>query len=579
VIKTLKQTTTLLAIQTVMLGLLPITALAATFRLESATISDIDAAFDSGALTSKELVQLYLNRIAAYDKLGPGLNSLIAVNPNALQEAEALDAQRQLKKPTSPLYGIPVILKDNYDTSDLPTTAGALALKGFIPSDNAFQVQKLRDAGAIVLGKANLSEFAFSFSTVSSLGGTTLNPYDTRRTPGGSSGGTGAAIAANFGAVGLGTDTGGSIRIPATFNSLVGVRPTIGLSSRSGIIPLALSQDVGGPLTRTVRDAALALDATVGNDPKDPVTASSIGKIPASYTDSLKVDGLKGSRIGVVRDLFGLDADPGAAQTNAVVNQAIADIKSRGADIVENVTIPNLDKILSYPSLSSYEFKFNLNNYLSEHPNAPVHSLQDIIDSGGYLTSNKDTLIVRNSRQSLANDPTYQDIIKNRPVITQQAILSALNENHLDALLYPTSTNPPALLTENQNTGSANRLSPYSGFPEISVPAGYTTDGLPVGFSLLGEAFSEPTLLKLAYSYEQGTMLHRPPESTPALEGEVFEYDEVPEPSATIGLTAVALVAISLKLKRRRQVSLAFAPDVIPVLTTEETLKETEVGY
>lgn len=447
-----------------------------------------------------------------------------------------------------------MILKDNYDTSDLQITAGAVALKGFVPSDNAFQVQKLRDAGAIVLGKANLSEFAFSFSTVSSLGGTTLNPYDTLRTPGGSSGGTGAAVAADFGTIGFGTDTGGSIRIPSTFDSLVGLRPTIGLSSRSGIIPLALSQDVGGPLGRTVTDVALALDATVGYDPKDPVTAAGIGKIPTSYTDALKVDGLKGARVGIVRDLFGPASDPNAAQTTAVVNQAIADMKSLGADIVDNVTIPNLSKITSYPSLSSYEFKFNLNDYLAQHPNAPVHSLQDIIDSGGYLPSNKSTLVFRNNRQSLATDPTYQDIITNRPVITQQSILSALDSNNLDVLLYPTSTNPPALLTDNQITGSANRLSPYSGFPEISVPAGYTSDGLPVGFSLLGKAFSESTLLDLSYSYEQGTNRRHSPASTPALAGEVFDYEAVavPEPSGfeAIWLSA-GMLAIVLPCRMR----------------------------
>jgi len=555
VIQTLKQATVFILIQTLTLGLLPVKTLAETFNLEDATISDIDNAFNSGALTSAKLVQLYLNRINAYDQTGPDLNSLITVNPNALQEAEATDAQRQLKEPTNPLYGIPFIVKDNYDTSELPTTAGATALQEFVPSDNAFQVQKLLDDGAILLGKANLSEFAFSFSTVSSLGGTTLNPYDTSRTPGGSSGGTGAAITADFASFGLGTDTGGSIRIPATFDSLVGLRPTIGLSSRSGIIPLAPSQDVGGPLTRTVEDAAKVLDATVGYDSQDPVTAKSNGSIPTSYTQYLKADGLKGVRIGVVRQLFGPDSDPQAAKTNAVINQTIANLKRLGAVIVDNVTIPNLDRILAYPSLSSYEFKSSLNDYLAQHPNAPVHSLQDIIDSGGYLPSNQQTLIARNNIQSLADNPTYQDIIKNRPGLTQQSILSALDDNQLDALLYPTATDPPALLTEDQITGSANRLSPYSGFPEISVPAGYTTDGLPVGFSLLDRAFSEPTLLKLAYSYEQGTQLRLPPGSTPALAGEEFEYETVPEPSevGAIGLTVVSLAIIGLKRNGKRK--------------------------
>ena len=550
----MKQTTTRLATQAVLLVVLPVAAQAATFNLEESTVADINAAFDAGALTSEKLTQLYFNRIDAYDNTGLSLNSMLTVNPNALQTAAALDQERQLTGPRSPLHGIPVIVKDNYDTFDLPTTAGAQALKGFTPTSDAFQVQKLREAGAVVLGKANLSEFAFSFSTESSLGGVTLNPYDTNRTPGGSSGGTGAAIAANFGVVGMGTDTGGSIRIPSSYNSLVGVRPTIGLSSRDGIVPLALSQDVGGPMTRTVADAAVVLDATVGFDPDDPITAASSGKIPESYTDSLNPDGLQGARIGVVRDLFGVDSNPEAAKVNAVINAALEDMANQGAEIVDSVTIPNLDKILSYPSLSSFEFKFNLNDYLAERPNAPVRTLEDIIASGGFLPSNEATLRLRNSREALENNPEYQDIIQNRPDLTQQAILTALEENNLDALIYPTSTQPPALLGQDIITGSATRLSPFSGFPEITVPAGFTPEGLPVGIEFLGRAFSEPTLLELAYSYEQATLNRLPPTITPPLPGETFEYEPVPEPSTTIGLTLFGLSALGLKLKQRRKI-------------------------
>ncbi len=553
-LKVVKQTTTRLATQAVLLVVLPVAAQAATFNLEESTVADINAAFDAGALTSEKLTQLYMNRIDAYDNTGPNINSTITVNPNALQTAAALDQERQLTGPRSPLHGIPVIVKDNYDTFDLPTTAGAQALKGFTPTSDAFQVQKLREAGAIVLGKANLSEFAFSFSTESSLGGVTLNPYATNRTPGGSSGGTGAAIAANFGVVGMGTDTGGSIRIPSSYNSLVGIRPTIGLSSRDGIVPLALSQDVGGPMTRTVADAAVVLDATVGSDPDDPITAASSGKIPESYTDSLNPDGLQGARIGVVRDLFGVDSNPEAAKVNAVINAALEDMANQGAEIVDSVTIPNLDKILSYPSLSSFEFKFNLNDYLAERPNAPVRTLEDIIASGGFLPSNEATLRLRNSREPLENNPEYQDIIQNRPDLTQQAILTALEENNLDALIFPTSTQPPALLGQDIITGSATRLSPFSGFPEITVPAGFTPEGLPVGIEFLGRAFSEPTLLELAYSYEQATLNRLPPTITPPLPGETFEYEPVPEPSTTIGLTLFGLSALGLKLKQRRKI-------------------------
>lgn len=555
--KVIKQVTTLLVTQAAILASFPVVTIAATFNLVEATISDINAVFDAGALNSQELTQLYLNRIYAYDDSGPNLNSLIAINPDALQTAAALDLERQATGSRSPLHGIPVIVKDNYNTFDLPTTAGALALEGFVPKSDAYQVEQLRDAGAIILGKANLSEFAFSFSTESSLGGVTLNPYAPNRTPGGSSGGTGAAIAASFGAIGLGTDTGGSIRIPSSFDSLVGVRPTIGLSSRDGIIPLALSQDVGGPMTRTVADAAVTLDYTVGFDPEDPVTEKSIGNVPASYNNYLDPKGLEGARIGVVRDLFGSDADEEAQQVNAIANQALADMKSLGAEIVDGVTIANLNQILAYPSLSSFEFKFNLNDYLAQQPNAPVQSLEEIIASGGFLPSNTTTLISRNSRESLENDPQYLNIIQNRPTITQQPLLAALEENNLDALFFPTSTEPPALLGEPIVTGSANRLSPFSGFPEITVPAGYTFEGLPVGISFLGEAFSEPTLLKLAYSYEQGTLNRLPPNTTPSLPGEVFEYEPVPEPSTTIGLALFGLT-VGLKFKRRK-VSKTFA--------------------
>lgn len=307
-------------------------------------------------------------------------------------------------------------------------------------------------------------------------------------------------------------------------------------------------------MTRTVADAAVTLDATVGFDPKDPVTATSNGKVPQSYTEFLDPNGLQGARIGVVRDLFGQDSNPEAANVNNVVNQAIEDMKGLGAEIVDSVTISNLNQILAYPSLSGFEFKFNLNDYLAEQPNAPVRTLEEIIASGGYLLSNEATLRTRNNRESLENDPEYLNIIQNRPELAQQAILAAIEENDLDALIYPTSTQPPALLEGSTATGSANRLSPFSGFPGITVPAGFTPEGLPVGIEFLGEAFSEATLLKLTYAYEQGTLNRLPPTTTPSLPGEVFEYEPVPEPSPVSGVTVVGLVALSLQLKQRWQV-------------------------
>jgi Asp-tRNA(Asn)/Glu-tRNA(Gln) amidotransferase A subunit family amidase len=446
-----------------------------------------------------------------------------------------------------------VIVKDNFNTFDMPTTAGALAFQNFIPTTDAFQVAKLRDAGAIILAKANLSEFAFSGSTsISSFGGTTVNPYDPLRSPAGSSGGTGAAIAANFGVIGFGTDTGGSIRNPSSFNGLVGVRPTIGLSSRSGVIPLALSQDTAGPMTRTVRDAAIALDFTVGFDLSDPITALSNGNIPASYTTNLTSNGLQGIRIGVVRELFGTSTNPQLAAefatVNGIIDTAIARMTGLGATFTD-VTIPNLSSILASPTLSGFEFRDNLNAYLAGQPNAPYKTLTEIIASGQFLPSNLTTLNARNNVSDLATNTTYQDIITNRPTFVRNSLLQAMTG--LDALLYPTTIAPPRLNTQTQQTGSSNRLSAFSGFPAVTLPAGFTGNGLPVGMELLGRAFSEASLLQYAYAYETAFNVRVAPSSVPALAGETIV---VPEPSSIAALGAVFLGGITLKLTRKSRV-------------------------
>ncbi len=519
-------------------------ALSAGFNFNEATVDSIQAGLSSGATTCSGIAQQYLDRIDAYDDQGPSLNAIIATNPNALGIAAELDAAYAASGPIGSLHCVPVVLKDNYDTFDIPTTAGALALEGFQPDADAFQVAKLKEEGALILAKSNLSEFAFSFTSTSSLGGTTLNPYDTSRNAGGSSGGTGAAIAANFGVLGFGTDTGGSIRVPASFNSLVGVRPTIGLSSRSGIIPLALSQDVGGPMTRTVKDAALALNATVGFDPDDPVTAGSVGNVPEDYTDFLKVDGLSNAKIGLVSELFGSDDNAESAKTTSVINKAVDALVALGATVKE-VTIPNLEEIISFPSLSSFEFKRDLNNYLAERPVPPsgVRTLEDIIESGLFLEDFEAAYISRNERPNPEDDPDYIRILSERPALTQSSLLTALTG--LDALIYPSVASPPNIFGEPLASGSGNRLSPFSGFPAITVPAGFTDDGLPVGLEFLGRAYDESTLLGLTYAFEQGTLFRRPPGSTPPLDGE-----SIPEPSIAIALIVFASGALLMLRKQ-----------------------------
>lgn len=477
------------------------------FDIEEATISEMSAAMEEGRLTSEELVRFYLKRIEQFDQQGPKINSIIALNEQAIETAKQLDQERAEGKIRGALHGIPIVLKDNYDTVDMPTTAGSLSLEGSMAPDDAFQTAKLREEGAVIIGKANLHEFAFGFNTYSSLGGQTLNPYDLTRYPGGSSGGTGAAVASNFAAAGLGTDTGGSIRVPASFNNLVGIRPTMGLASRDGIIPLALTQDVGGPLARTVEDAAIVLDAIAGYDEADPVTEKSNGHIPDSYTDYLDEDGLQGARIGVVRALFGDDE-----QIIGATEQAIKDMETLGAEVID-VTIPNLDNIMAYPSLSSYEFKFQLNDYLASlGENAPVKSLSEVIASGKYHPNMEESLKAREAKVSLEGDPVYLDITTNRPKITTESLIEVYEGQDLDALVYPTSAILPQKIGGDQGGGPNPKLSPFSGYPAMSVPIGFSEEGLPIGMEMLGTEFSEPTLIKLAYSYQEGTEHRKAPD-------------------------------------------------------------------
>jgi amidase len=486
------------------------------FQLMEATIPQLQAALAAGTITSTDLVGMYLARIDAYDQKGPALNAISAINAGAIGEAVKMDAERRAGRLLGPLHGVPVIVKDNYDTADMQTAAGSRALAGWVPPDDADLVKRLRSAGAIIIAKSNMQEFAYGIINVGSLFGATRNPYALDRNPGGSSGGTGAAIAANFAAVGMGSDTCGSIRIPSSHNSLVGIRGTQGLASRNGIIPVSNTMDMGGPMGRSVTDVAIALDAIVGYDPADPQTSASVGNIPKTYTDFLQLTGLRGARIGLVAALLGSAAED--AEVTTVVRTALSEMKANGADVIE-VAIPNLtDLITDFGGRGSLiarqDFKFDFNAYLEARPTAPVRSLDEVLASGKFHPAIEKQLRDSQAIQSRDTKEYLQHFAKRNVIQTE--ILRAMADNQVDVLAYPTITRKANLIGEPQ-LGTNCKLSATSGFPAISVPGGFTPDGLPVGLELLGRAWSEPQLLKLAYAFEQFTRHRRPPTSTPAL--------------------------------------------------------------
>jgi amidase len=493
-----------------------------SFHLMEASIADIHQALQAGTLTCHSLVQQYLNRINAYDQQGPAIDSMLYINPKSLDEADAFDKDFQRTHKLKPLGCIPIVLKDNFDTADMPTTAAALTMKGAQPERDAYTVKRLREAGAIILGKANMQEFASGGISVSSLGGQVKNPYDLTRTPGGSSGGTGAAVAANFAVAGTGSDTGGSIRSPSSANSVVGIRPTRGLISRDGIVPVSFSQDTIGPMTRNVADTARILDAMVGYDPNDAVTALSVGNIPKTYTAFLQ-NGLKGARLGVLTNLFG--SGPEYEEVNKVMAKAIDALKAQGAVIVR-LDDPALDTktLTANFRLNEPEFKAALNGYLQQQgSHVPVHSLEEIIASGQY---HKPTLekffTTAQSYKDGLNSADYKDRrIRMEEVRIEVANLMA--KNQLDALIYP---HQQCLVLPIGATFQKDRngiIAALAGFPAIEVPAGFSTPtadapiGVPVGMELLGRAWAEPELIKLAFGFEQATHLRKPPVSTPAL--------------------------------------------------------------
>ena len=493
------------------------------FQLMEASISDIHRGLESGRLTCHTLVRQYLDRIKAYDQQGPALNAMLYVNPKVLEQADAMDKELKHGTKLKPLQCIPVVLKDNFDTADMPTTGGSLALKGIQPVKDAFTVARLRQNGALILGKSNMHELALAGLTVSSLGGQTKNPYELSRTPGGSSGGTGVALAANFAAVGTGSDTVNSIRSPASANSLVGIRPTRGVISRSGVIPVSFTQDAAGPLARTVADAAVMLDVMAGYDPDDLVTALGIGRIPPNYTASLDRNGLRNARIGVLRTLFGTGADH--QEVNRVMADAIEVLKKQGATLID-IEDSALDtgKLNSDLDVQKYEYKFDLDNYLKAQPAPPVHSLAELIASGKYHRPSLEKFLVSaESYEDGLNEPDYKD---RRVKIDdlQGRLANLMAKNNVVALLYPHQKRLPVMIGEMSQAERNGILASLLGFPAITVPAGFSTPtktapiGVPVGIEFLGPPFSEPQLLQIAYGFEQATHARKPPQSTPPLE-------------------------------------------------------------
>jgi amidase len=481
------------------------------FDVYEKSIVELQDAMRSGTVTSVELVDAYLARIRAYDHDGPRINALIALNPRARDVAASLDSERRSQGARGPLHGIPIVVKDNYATADMPTTGGSRALKGFQTGRDAFMVKKLRDAGAVIIGKTNLHELAYGITSVSSMGGQTRNPYDLTRNPGGSSGGTAAAVAAGFAAAGMGTDTCGSIRNPASSNNLIGLRGTAGLSSRDGILPLAHTQDIGGPITLTVTDLAIMLDATVGFDPADPVTRASEGHIPRTYFSYMGDSSLQDTRIGVLTPLFG--AEPEDAEVAAIAREAIGAMRQLGADVLE-IDIPGFTDLMQGTSVINAEFKFDLMDFLAAYPGAPVKTLGAILASGKYDPAVEGVLKRAEAVESREPE-SYRSALARRDT-ARETVLAAMTARGITALAYPTLRRKPARIGEPQ-AGSNCQLSPTTGLPAISIPAGFTPDGLPVGVDLLGLPFSEPALLKAAYAYERSVSPRRPPKATPPL--------------------------------------------------------------
>lgn len=500
----------------------------AEFELEEATITDLQRDMASGKRSSQSITRDYLERIESMDRRGPSIRAVIETNPDALAIARALDEERKSKGSRGPLHGIPIILKDNVDTADrMTTTAGSYALEGSIPLRDATLARKLRDAGAVILAKANLSEWANFRSTHSSSGwsgrgGQAKNPYVLDRNPCGSSSGSGSSVSANFCAAAIGTETDGSIVCPASINGIVGIKPTLGLVSRAGVIPIAHSQDTAGPMTRTVADAAILLTVISGVDSRDSATNASRGKMSSDYTRFLDADALKGARIGVAREKLSGYNDA----TDKLINDSIALMKDRGAVIIDPANIATMGKYDDTEfEVLLYEFKADLNAYLASlGPNAKVKTLKDIIafnerDKAREMPwFGQEIMLMAEKKGSLKSSKYLAALAKNHRLSRTEGIDATMSKHRLDAIVCATGNPawPTDLINGDHFTGGSSTPAAVAGYPHITVPAGFVT-GLPVGISFFGRAWSEPKLISLAYAFEQASKHRRPPRFQPTL--------------------------------------------------------------
>ena len=481
------------------------------FEVHEASIRDLQDAMTSGRTTAVALVDAYLARIAAYDRGGPRLNAIIRLNPRAREQAAALDRERRAGRVRGVWHGIPIVLKDNFETADIPATGGSAALAGIPATRDGFIVRRLRDAGAIILGHTNMQELAFGYENASGLGGQTLNPYDLRRCPGGSSGGTGAAVAASFAAIGWGTDTCGSIRVPSAFNNLVGLRPTQGLASRDGILPLTVNGDIAGPMARTMTDLAIGLDITVGADSADRDTDVLRGRPLPRFVDSLGAVPLRGARIGVFQPYF-RDAHPEVA---GAVRAAIRAMQAQGAEVVE-VNVP-IDTFAVNTSLVFAEMRVAMDAWLARLPASPVRTFQALVATGLHHETAEGR--IRPASAITADEAVARTrTVNQRRAALRTALLGVLDSLRLDALVYPTTRQLPAPLGETPSLISCG-LGAHSGFPALALPAGFTAAGVPIGFELLGRPFSDARLVSLGYAFEQSGSRRMSPPATPPLKG------------------------------------------------------------